>query len=141
LCHKNACPRFSTRVHVVFVTQETILFIFYFFLLFFYLFTSAGIDVFLGIFFEKKNATKLGYKQPFFQCSLFAQQGITTKAISIMVPKGAQPGDLIAARCFFFYYVVFFFQTTPLEQQGITTKAISVMVPEGSQPGDLIAAR
>ena len=57
-----------------------------------------------------------------------------------MVPKGAQPGDLIAAS-FFFTYLGFFLQTTPLEQQGITTKAISVMVPEGSQAGDLIAAR
>jgi len=61
----------------------------------------AGIVFVLEIF-HQKIATKLGYKQPFFQCSPFAQQGITTKAISIMVPKGAQPGDLIAARYFFF---------------------------------------
>jgi hypothetical protein len=88
------------RVHIVFVTQETIWFLFYYYS-FIYLY-RAGIDFFFGIFHQNPQQNWVTSSLSFsFQCCPLAKQGITTMAISIMVPKGAQPGDLIAASCFF----------------------------------------
>jgi hypothetical protein len=99
LCHKNGFPRLSMRVHIVFVTQETILFLFYFFIHLFIYIARESI-FFFGIFHQNPQQNWVTSSLSFSVAPL-AKQGITIKAISIMVPKGAQPGDLIAASCFF----------------------------------------